>query len=138
MEKIEIKGEVVNFKYKAIDGTMFDEQGQCAVYEKTAKCVIKSRIKILKTIDAWDFCYGYEDNYVEVVSGSKENIMMYVALSLWITDERKEKAIKELESFDESEVYLIWKNRDNQIYTALSWSAYIEKMNKAIEPTTDK
>lgn len=54
MEKVEIKGEVVSTKYKAIDGIMFNDQKECELYENTAKYVIKSRIKILKTVDAWD------------------------------------------------------------------------------------
>lgn len=47
MKKIEIKSEVVNYKWESMDGTQFDDKEECIAYERSAKGVIKGRVKKL-------------------------------------------------------------------------------------------
>ena len=138
MERVEIKGEVTTTKYKAVDGTMFTDQKQCELYENTAKCVIRSRIKIVNETNAWKVGFGYEDDKVEVISGTKENVMMYVGLSIWYNSNNKKKAIEELASFDDNDLYVMWYNVDEQVYAAMSKTKFIERINSELESKIDK
>lgn len=55
MKQIEIKYEQVNYKYEAVDGTIFCSKDECEKYEKSAMCAIKSRIKDM-SIKCGDSC----------------------------------------------------------------------------------
>lgn len=64
--------------------------------------------------------------------------MMYVGLSSWCYNEKKKNAIEDLASFDENDLYMMWSNSDGDVYAAMSKSAFIERINKAIEPEENK
>ena len=80
-----IKEEIVNkrtvTKYKAIDGTTFDDEHECLKYEGTALCVVRARLNITETTD-WELFYG-DDAPVEIVRGKAEDTELYVRLCNW-------------------------------------------------------
>lgn len=43
MKEIKEEEIVYNYKYEALDGTVFNSKEECNKYEKTAECVIKKR-----------------------------------------------------------------------------------------------
>lgn len=54
-------------EYEAIDGTIFKSEEECQEYEKTAKCVLRARVKrliVTKERNAWDLLGGIDDNNV--------------------------------------------------------------------------
>lgn len=76
--KQEVKRTETITKYKANDGTIFDDRDECMKYENSAKCVLISKYKKLvkKSISEYDFMsIGYEDNDFDlVILNSKEDV----------------------------------------------------------------
>lgn len=71
MKKIEIKKEIVNYNYEAMDGTLFDSPEECAKYEKSAKGILMGRLKkfTIREGSEYDlFGRGMDDSRVHVVS----------------------------------------------------------------------
>lgn len=138
MKKIEIEGTTKTIMYEAIDGTRFNNEAECVKYDNTALAVIKSRLKFIKKTDLCEVAYGYEDYTVEVISGSKDNIMMYISLGKWNYDKRKEAAIKEFENFDEkNDVCVIIFDCDDFMFSALPKTKFLEQISKALEPNNE-
>lgn len=56
-------------EYIAIDGTTFQSQEECELYEKSALCAVKKTLKKLHTKDLSEcdiFGNGFDENYVEI------------------------------------------------------------------------
>ena len=64
--------------YEAIDGTIFPEQAECEIYERSAKCLLLSKynkLVIKKDVEYNIFGCGSEDGYVDIVKlHSKKDI----------------------------------------------------------------
>lgn len=70
MKRIESKREVIDYKYEAMDGTQFEDKDECLAYERSAKGVIKGRVRKL-VINEGNECgllnTGNDENTVWVV-----------------------------------------------------------------------
>ena len=56
--------------YEAIDGTIFPDQAECEIYERSAKCLLLSKynkLVIKKDVEYNIFGCGSEDGYVDIV-----------------------------------------------------------------------
>lgn len=126
MKKIEVKGEVTNVMYEAIDGTKFKDEKQCGIYEGTAKCIIQSRLKI-KTLCETDIVWGGAcDNVIKVISGKPEDIAMYVAL----LDTEKDTDLKEI--LNSNEPWIVEINFDKELVLVSKVSDYINDITKKL------
>lgn len=55
-------------RYQATDGTIFDSASECEAYEKSALCVVKSKLKIVgDNWDAWSLMGGMDDNSIAAI-----------------------------------------------------------------------
>jgi hypothetical protein len=67
-----IKVEVLNNveKYEAVDGTIFETESQCEIYEKSAYCILKDRFQkliISNEKNAWELMGGFGDENIVLV-----------------------------------------------------------------------
>lgn len=71
MKKIEktVKVERTDVMFEAVDGTIFNDMDQCAVYEKSAKCAIRAALNDIVVVhtDGDVFPGGNSDQEVFVV-----------------------------------------------------------------------
>lgn len=138
-----IKEEIINkqivTKYKAIDGTMFDDEAECLNYERTALCVVRARLNITKTTD-WELFFA-EDTPVEIVRGKTEDTEMYARLCNWCTSEEKiEESISKwkenigMEEDLQNVTSLIFKNYDAEVYTIVRYSQLLARVENIVNP----
>lgn len=135
----EIKNYVT--KYKAIDGTIFNDQAECVKYENTAKCVIKAKFNKLivnDKYDAWDLMGGYEDNQVLAIKMKDEKDkdvvlqMMYMEYSHILQKGREElkKAFDDKvdSAFNNDGVILWGMNQEGDYYLIDSRHDIVERL----------
>lgn len=128
MEVIEITTTNKEFRYKAIDGTIFNNKLECEKYETTAFCVLRSRLKI-KTVDTWCFCYGYDENAVEVVEGKKQDVLHYLAyLRSYETNTHHVEEVQNLIDNYKNDTLLVWRNNDEEVYEVMWKEDFLEKI----------
>jgi hypothetical protein len=86
MEKITVERVVKESRYKALDGEVFINEGDCKDYERTLKCITKAKynkliVKHLRESDIVSFA-NYE-SYIDVVKlKTKEDIETVTKLLL--------------------------------------------------------
>lgn len=141
-----IKEEIINkqtvTKYKAIDGTTFDDERECLKYEKTALCVVKARLNITETTD-WKLFYG-DDAPVEIVRGKAEDTEMYVRLCDWSDSKTAEVSISKwkenigIEEDLQNVISLIFKNLDNEVYTIVRYSQLLTHIENIVNPKKEE
>lgn len=138
MERIEVTETNTVYKYKAIDGTVFPTDRLCKEYEETVACVLRSRLCI-KEYNAWDFCKGYEDNIVEVVSGKKDDVLNYAAYcKRGSIDKSTENMINEIIKTYRKSPLLIFKNNDGDMYF-MEWSDnFVSSINDFCKSSKDE
>ena len=134
MERIEVKDEVISYKYKAIDGTEFKSEENCKMYEDTAACIIKARLNI-KTFDKNNpLVYGsekdtisIESGKIEIVSGKPEDIAMYVKLKGYIYSFNEEKIIKNIINLKKERLMLFY-NSDNELWKVITVTYFVNNI----------
>lgn len=141
-----IKEEIINketvTKYKAIDGTTFDDEQECLKYEGTALCVVRARLNITETTD-WKLFYG-DDAPVEIVRGKAEDTEMYVRLCNWCNTDNMEKSISKwkenigIEEDLQNVISLIFKNLDNEVYTIVRYSQLLTHIENIVNPKQEE
>ena len=85
-------------KYKASDGTVFNDRAECEKYEKTAKCVIKSKfdkLVINRRHSSYDLFDGCDDTTVLVVKMKDKDDMDTVLQMLYIENPHLKKSENE-------------------------------------------
>lgn len=128
MEVIEITTTNKEFRYKAIDGTIFNNELECKKYEDSAICVLRSRLKI-KTVDAWCFCYGYDENTVEVVEGKKQDILHYLAyLKSYEASSHFAEEFQNMIDNYKNDILLVWRNDSQEVYKVMWKEDFLEKI----------
>lgn len=125
----EINQEVKTYikKYVAIDGTEFDDRGECIKYENSAKVILKSKFLklVVKETDAWKLLYGNQDTIVYYIQFREEKdidtlIQYMCTVDSWLAsvsqseiDELYEKARK---AFNNAEPLLVSEDCDGTLY----------------------
>lgn len=131
MEVIEITTTNKEFRYKAVDGTIFNNESECKSYEESALCVLRSRLKI-KTVDAWCFCYGYDENTVEVVEGKKQDVLHYLAFlkldSCKLSHNTIAEEIQNLIDNYKNDTLLVWRNDEEEVYKVMWKEDFLENI----------
>ena len=141
-----IEEEIVNkrtvTKYKAIDGTTFDDEQECLKYEGTALCVVRARLNITETTD-WELFYG-DDAPVEIVRGKAEDTELYVRLCNWCNTDNMEKSISKwkenigMKEDLQNVTSLIFKNNDGEVYTITRYSQLLAKIENIVNPKQEE
>lgn len=116
-------------KYKAIDGTVFNDRTECEKYENTAKCVIKTKfdkLVINHRHNSYDLFDGCDDNTVLVVKMKDKDDMDTVLQMLYIENPHLKKSenenarkvyLDQIESAFKDNGVLIWaENYDGDYY----------------------
>lgn len=125
MKEIKINEVNSTFKYEAIDGEVFDDKEQCILYEKSAVCLIKSRIlhcKVGVPQDAWKLMGGYDDHLVQaykVTTEKEADYFMQWVFSMcgWWNEEKKQSFINDIEkALATGDLILIGINCDDEPY----------------------
>lgn len=125
MKEIKINEVNSTFKYEAIDGEVFDDKEQCKIYEKSALCLVRSRIskcKIGTTHDAWKLMGGYDDHLVQAYKVTTEKeadyFMQWVfSLHSWWSEEQNQKFIDDIQkALETGDVILMGINCDDEPY----------------------
>jgi hypothetical protein len=132
MERIEIKGETITYKWKAIDGKIFDAEKDCKEYEENPITILTSKIHIHKT-DLWDLCFGTEDDNVEIINGDKLDIFKYVSLKPSFRDKLKLEALNNILDERYSEDFIVMYNYDGNLFKGLWKQQIIDRMNNTIK-----
>lgn len=125
MEVIVITTTNKEFRYKAIDGTIFINESECKKYETSALCVLRSRLKI-KTVDAWCFCYGYDEDTVEIVEGKKQDMLHYLAFLKLYSNIAKE--VQNLIDNYKNDTLLVWRKSECEVYKVMWKEDFLEKI----------
>ena len=132
MERIEIKGETITYKWKAIDGRIFDTEKQCKEYEENPVTMLKSKLNIGQA-DLWDMCFGTEDDDVEIINGDKLDIFKYVSLKSSFDDRLKLEALNNVLDEKYSEDFIVMYNYDGDLFKGLWKQQIIDRMNNTIK-----
>ena len=132
MEKIEIKGETITIKWKAIDGKLFDTEEECAKYEKSPVTMLKAKLDIAET-DEWDLCFGDGDGAIQIINGDKSNIAKYVSLKSTFNDDNKLEALNNILNEKYTDDFIIFYNYDGDMFKGLWKQQLINRMNNAIK-----
>lgn len=103
--KTEIQKTEYRISYEAIDGEVFDDLKACEEYEKSYRCITRSklkRIQIGEAHNAWELMGGYEDNEVIAVKPSVDIIMaaLYADCPWLRNDNYAEKNQKIIETIE--------------------------------------
>ena len=132
MEKIEIKGETITYKWKAIDGRIFDTEKECKKYEENPVTMLKSKLNIGQA-DLWDLCFGTEDDVVEIINGDKLDIFKYVSLKPSFSDKLKLEALNNVLNEKYTEDFIVMYNYDGDLFKGLWKQQIIDRMNNTIK-----
>lgn len=132
MERIEIKGETITYKWKAIDGTIFNTEEECKKYEESPVTMLKSKLDISQT-DLWDLCFGTEDNNVEIINGDRFDIFKYVSLQSSFNDKLKLEALNNVLDEKYNEDFIVMYNYDGDLFKGLWKQQIIDRMNNTIK-----
>lgn len=138
-----IKEEIVSkktvTKYKAIDGTKFNDEQECLKYEDTALCTVRARLNITETTD-WELFYG-DDAPVEIVRGKAEDIEMYARLCQW-GGTKKEEHISEWreaqKEYLQNAPSLIFKNNDGEVYNIVVYYNLLTHIENIVNPKKEE
>lgn len=128
-------------KYKAIDGTVFNDRAECEKYENTAKCIVKTKfdkLVINRRHSSYDLFDGCDDTTVLVVRMKDKKDMDTVLQMLFIenpylqknenADTRKAYADKIESAFKDNGILLWAENYDGDYYFIDSRCSIIEKL----------
>lgn len=137
MERIEIKGETITYKWKAIDGTIFDTEKGCEEYEKNPVTMLKSKLNIY-TADLWDLCFGTEENNIEIINGDKLDIFKYVSLKSPYDVKLKLEALNNILNEKYTEDFIVMYNLDGDLFKGLWKQQIINRMNNTIKSAKEK
>lgn len=140
MKQITVKEECSFVRYEAVDGTIFDDENECALYEKTAKGVLNAAFNKLvkKRCDAWSLMGGYEDNEILVVDVKTAQdvatvLQRYYLDNYFILDD-KYKDIKESvdskvqKALDSKSPILIGVNAEGELYMLDTVDYYLNNL----------
>lgn len=132
MERIEIKGETITYKWKAIDGKIFDTEKECENYEKNPVTMLKSKLHIHKT-NLWNLCFGNEDDDVEIINGDTFDIFKYVSLQSSFNANLKLEALNNILDERYTEDFIVIYNYDGDLFKGLWKQQLIDRMNNSIK-----
>ena len=137
----EIKRIETITRYRADDGTVFNDRAECEKYENTARCTIKTKFDKLiinRNYDAWTLLGGNDDTTVLVVKMKDKKDMDTVLQMLFIenpylqksenADTRKAYADKIESAFKDNGILLWAENYDGDYYFIDSRCSIIEKL----------
>lgn len=86
MKKVEVKTEIVNLEWEAVDGTRFNSEKECTTYEESAWGVLMQKYMplVIKTVDEYSLSgFGSDDNMVDIVRVERqEDVDIIYALLL--------------------------------------------------------
>ena len=131
MERVEIKGESITYKWKAADGTEFKDQEQCRKYEETAACVLGSRVTVKKANFTDIFYFGCGDEEMEFVSGNPVDVAMYIKYHDIDGEVSKETLKRITESND---TWIVYYNCDGTLCFVEPLTQLIEKIKATATP----
>lgn len=137
MKRIEIKGETITYKWKAIDGRIFDTEKECKEYEENPVTMLKSKLNIGQA-DLWDLCFGTEDDNVEIINGDRFDIFKYVSLQSSFSDELKLEALNNVLDEKYIEDFIVMYNYDCGLFKGLWKQQIIDRMNDTIKQAKEQ
>jgi hypothetical protein len=113
MQEIKQTDTNIVIKYKALDGTIFKDKEECAKYETTLACYLKTKYKSLvqKTITEGELTtFGSDDYYIDLVLPKSEedvkNVMLYILYNhSYIQNPGYESKLKEFYSWCNTAYY---------------------------------
>lgn len=139
METITKTREVNYNVYVAVDGTEFTDSDACVDYESTAICTIRKRLNIRST-NPWDLCYGDGDGSVEIISGDKFDMQMYLEfLSRSLCKKSQEKVDNYIRTMKKSDEFIVFFNCDDDPYLITTKKDLLNRFEKSYngEPIED-
>lgn len=137
MEIVEIKGETITVKWKAIDGKLFDTEKECVKYEKSPVTMLKAKLNIAHT-NEWDLCFGNEDDVVYIVNGDKSNIAKYISVLPAFDNDYKLEAINNALNEKYTEDFLIFTNYDGDLFKGMWKQQLINRINNTIKEAKEE
>jgi hypothetical protein len=91
MKRVETKREYTEVNYEAVDGTIFQSQDECAMYEKSAKCAIKKHLADSALyhgdVDAVGGITNCPDNSIQVLVPKTDDDIIRINQYLSLMDE---------------------------------------------------
>lgn len=115
--------------YVTFDGTRFSDESEAKLYEGSAECIIRSKVKIVKS-DEYILFNGNEECKVEIVTGEYDNVLHYV-MSRYIPYDSSKKRITELfNSFGpigELKIILFY-NCEGELWDVKQFSDFIQNI----------
>lgn len=125
MKKIIEEITCQKYHWQAIDGTNFDDEEECKIYEKSAVCIIKSRVNKLAVggeTDAWNLMGGCDDHTVQAYKITSEAeaaafAQWIISFSNWWSAERQNEIINDIMTAGKNkDVALVGYNCDGDPY----------------------
>ena len=126
--KNEIKREVIDVVtvYKAVDGTEFNSQSECELYEKSAKCAVMvkfNKLIVSDNNDAWELMGGLDDSTVFAVKMNSDDDVKTVLQFIYLDNQylmqkgyenRKAMIDKKIyDAYESGDLFLFGKNCDD-------------------------
>lgn len=131
METITKTREISYNVYIAIDGTEFQDKNECINYEGTVICTLRKRLKIRKT-DSWELCYGDEENIVEIISGEKYDMQMYLSYMTQSCHSSVRDEIDEIiRNVKKNEEIMLFFNCNGEVYLITTKEKLLERFENA-------
>ena len=137
--------------YQAVDGTEFDSQKECEEYEKSARGVLRGKLKPLivnDQYDEWELLRGNEDNHVLAIKMcSMEDVdtvlQNYYLDNPWILEKdcssSKDKVTKAInQAYKEHDVLLLGLNFEDCLYLIDTRNNLINRLNNLDKKEEDK
>ena len=123
MEQIKIKVETEHIKYKALDGTLFNDKEECKKYEESAKCVLLSKYNkyVIKQCSEYDiFRVGDEYNQYDIVRTTDTDLikqLWYLYHPNYPDGDYKREKLELIETCTRNEDYMfIFRSNDDDDY----------------------